>query len=64
MLLKYIGIDGLYGLEEGRVYRCSVRTMFGYIWVQWGNRGDIDPARHYESFSEFFDDWQEVGEGA
>lgn len=64
MLLKYIGVDGMYGLEEGRVYRCSVRTMYGYIWVQWGNRSDADPACMYKNFNQFFDNWMEVGGGA
>lgn len=64
MLLRYIGKDGLMCLEKDRVYGCSVRTMFGYIWVQWGNRGENEMACPYKTFKEMFEEWQEVGEGA
>jgi hypothetical protein len=35
MKLRFIGVDGTYGLKKGEIYDVDMFTQGSYIWARW-----------------------------
>lgn len=61
MELRFVGMDGLGGLRENKIYDCEIRTRGHLVYLTCDPKGLYGRFTYgYRSFKSLFEDWEEV----